>query len=325
MKIIFIKLLFGFFLVFSFNLSHGQDIRGAMFNASHVNSFTYKGTLKLLIDPTLTINRPFILIDWGPSTDTLFYTSETPLKATEKQVEYIGFFTYPSTNSIPYQIVFEDSFRVSGINNITNSYLEKIKITSELVINPFLGNNNLPQLFYNPNTILENNGTYTINPNIVDSDNDSLYFKLILSTANGYYLPNATFINDTTGVITTTPDTIGIYGYVIEVDEYRNSVFIGSTMFEFVININTVVGINELQENSFFIIYPNPNNGIFTLETTTFKKSTIEIYNIAGQLILQKLFVDNTTQINLTDYPKGLYLVKIISDNKVTVKKIVYQ
>lgn len=310
-------------MLITLNYSYSQDIRGGMLNVSHVNSFQYKGTLKLLIDPSVSVSRPYVLVDWGVSTDTLFYVFDTPLNAQETQGEYVGFFTYPSNGT--YQISYQDTYRVVGINNIVNSQLETLALNNTLVINPFLGNNSLPQLFYNPNNIIESNGTYIIDPNIVDADGDSLYFKLINSTGSGYYTPQVTSIDSLTGIVTTTPDTIGVYDYVIEVEEYRNAVFIGSAVFEFVVNINTVVGIEDILNNDKINIYPNPNNGIFTIEKNIDENTTLEVYNLSGQLILQKSFVGNTTQVNLTNYPKGIYLVKIIADNKVTVEKIVYQ
>jgi hypothetical protein len=89
---------------------------------------------------------------------------------------------------------------------------------------------------------------------------------------------------------------------------------------------NVYVGINDIENfNHEVSIYPNPTTGSFTIDIGNFKQANLEIYNLSGQLILQKTFVDNTTHVNLTNYPKGLYLVKIIADNKVTIEKIVYQ
>jgi len=84
-------------------------------------------------------------------------------------------------------------------------------------------------------------------------------------------------------------------------------------------------GTNSYNQLIKFTLFPNPTNEIFTIDIGKFEDATIEIYNLSGQLVLQKIFVDNTTQVTLTNYPKGLYLVKIITVNKVSVEKIVYQ
>lgn len=300
-----------------------------MFSVLHVNSFTYKGSLKLFVDPNLNENRPYIMVDWGPSIDTLFYTTTTTFSSKDAEVEYIGFFTYPSSSSIPYQIVYEDSFRVSGINNILNSPTQKINLMSKLVINPFLGNNNLPQLFYNPNNIIQSNGTYIINPSIVDFDNDSLFFKLVLSSANGFYYAKSTTIDSLTGVITSTPDTIGVYNYVLEVEEYRNSIFIGSTMFEFVVDINYVVSINELQEINLLTLYPNPTNNEVNLSIDLISNTDIkvQVYNSLGQLIHNDKFENQTGTfkhtLTLNNFSDGIYSINISINDKLISKKII--
>jgi len=303
---------------------YSQDIRGGMLNVSHINSFQYKGTLKLLIDPSLSINRPYVLIDWGPSIDTLFYVFNTPLNSQESEVEYMGFFTFPSNGT--YQIRYQDTFRLSGINNISSSNLESLVLNNTLIINPFIGNNNLPQLFYNPNNIIESNGTYIINPNIVDSDGDSLYFKLINSTANGYYMPNLSSIDSSTGIVTTTPDTLGIYDLVVEVEEWRNSIFISSSVFEFVVNINTVTGINNilLQEKE-LTIFPNPSHNNITLILNEQGNKQLIIYNIEGKQIASYFTKEKQISIPIQNMAKGTYLIKVIADNLVQIAKFIRQ
>jgi hypothetical protein len=74
-------------------------------------------------------------------------------------------------------------------------------------------------------------------------------------------------------------------------------------------------------------IYPNPNNGFFTflINGLDFSTATIKIYNISGQLILNKNLTQNLTKIDLTKFSKGIYFVKMENDNEVVMKKIIYQ
>jgi Secretion system C-terminal sorting domain len=89
---------------------------------------------------------------------------------------------------------------------------------------------------------------------------------------------------------------------------------------------NCSVGIedNEINEDG-ITVYPNPNNGLFTIELMDVENTTIEIYNIAGQLVLQKKSTRNLTKINLTKHSKGMYFVKVKTGNKTTTRKVVYQ
>jgi hypothetical protein len=89
---------------------------------------------------------------------------------------------------------------------------------------------------------------------------------------------------------------------------------------------NVYVGINDIEDLSNEVtIYPNPTTGNFTIYIENFKEAKLEIYTISGQVIIQQPLFENSTLIDLSNYPKGLFLAKIIADNEVTVKKIVYQ
>jgi hypothetical protein len=72
-------------------------------------------------------------------------------------------------------------------------------------------------------------------------------------------------------------------------------------------------------------IFPNPNNGSFTIDLENTENAVVKIYIISGQLILQKILAENTTKIDLTKHSKGMYLVKIETDSKTMVKKVIYQ
>lgn len=78
-------------------------------------------------------------------------------------------------------------------------------------------------------------------------------------------------------------------------------------------------------------IFPNPNSGNYTLilNSTCTNKFNIYMYNAVGQLILidegnliNDLFARN---FNVSDLPKGNYLVKVVCDNEAHYKKVTIQ
>ena len=84
------------------------------------------------------------------------------------------------------------------------------------------------------------------------------------------------------------------------------------------------VGLNDLSGNTPFItIYPNPNNGKFTVSVseTSAKNYTIECYTITGKLLKQISSNTLSTEIDVDGYT-GLILVKIISGETQTIKKV---
>ena len=89
-------------------------------------------------------------------------------------------------------------------------------------------------------------------------------------------------------------------------------------------NTTSVENINE-NENS-VSIFPNPNNGIFTIILNNTHKIEIETYNILGELIFKTTSADQQTTLNLSSSPKGIYFVRTIDSNKnITNNKIIIQ
>ena len=69
-------------------------------------------------------------------------------------------------------------------------------------------------------------------------------------------------------------------------------------------------------------VYPNPNNGKFTL-TNTDNIKIFEVINMLGEAIYTLTIDNNSTEIDLTAVPKGIYFVKINSGEKVYIEKVV--
>jgi uncharacterized repeat protein (TIGR03803 family) len=82
---------------------------------------------------------------------------------------------------------------------------------------------------------------------------------------------------------------------------------------------DTVTSINELvsvAEDA--VIYPNPNEGKFAIEVKSEElrtKSTLEIYDVLGELVYTTTLVSKTTQIDISDKPSGVYIYKITSQS----------
>lgn len=79
-----------------------------------------------------------------------------------------------------------------------------------------------------------------------------------------------------------------------------------------------VMVVNE-KDLEAFLLYPNPNNGIFHLKSNE-KVSKIEVYNFQGQK-MKDMKNDNW---NISELPKGIYLLKIHTEKgKVQFRKII--
>ncbi|MCF8298812.1 MAG: T9SS type A sorting domain-containing protein, partial [Saprospiraceae bacterium] len=73
-------------------------------------------------------------------------------------------------------------------------------------------------------------------------------------------------------------------------------------------------------------IYPNPTSGFVSIEYNQRKKATINIFNISGQLIHSEILSGNTTkQLDLSNFSKGVYLIKISNDEMIETQKLVVE
>ena len=78
-------------------------------------------------------------------------------------------------------------------------------------------------------------------------------------------------------------------------------------------------GIEEKVSGSDINIYPNPSNGKFIVEG----KGILEIYDMMGEKIFSQYMPASTNEIDCSNFPKGIYLVKNISDQMVLIQKII--
>jgi type IX secretion system substrate protein len=87
---------------------------------------------------------------------------------------------------------------------------------------------------------------------------------------------------------------------------------------------------NQSQHNELLTIYPNPSNGMFTLELSGVAKDAktlnISLYNMLGEKVLEITNVSPSSQsMDVSALSNGTYFVKVRSDNGHYTKKIMIQ
>lgn len=85
--------------------------------------------------------------------------------------------------------------------------------------------------------------------------------------------------------------------------------------------VNCFVGVSELSQETNLSVYPNPTTGITTVivELSLNTESQIEIYNLSGSLVQSERLIvtsgDTKQQIDISNLPSGVYLLKVSSNN----------
>jgi hypothetical protein len=64
------------------------------------------------------------------------------------------------------------------------------------------------------------------------------------------------------------------------------------------------------------MLYPNPNDGLFTIETNDEQSYQLQVYSLLGELVFEKT-VSNKEQINLLHLSSSTYITKIVKDGAV--------
>lgn len=81
--------------------------------------------------------------------------------------------------------------------------------------------------------------------------------------------------------------------------------------------------IEDPMNNSSITLYPNPTDGLFNVRFVEMEgEKTVSIFSLDGDLLRMGRYKGESAEINLTGYPTGIYLVRIVSDNNVVTKRL---
>jgi uncharacterized repeat protein (TIGR01451 family) len=108
---------------------------------------------------------------------------------------------------------------------------------------------------------------------------------------------------------------------------------VASIYFDFnpaiITNTFTTEFVALLESESFltneFMVYPNPTNSILNIQSKTNQTiSEVNVYDLLGKKLTNKKVTVSNTEIDLTNYTPGLYVLEVISaDNQKSIHKIV--
>jgi hypothetical protein len=263
--------------------------------------------------------RPFLHFSWGDGT-----LDSIAVPATSSNY-FISIFEHYYQNVGDYIVSINEPYYVSNISNIQNSNQEPLRIENMIRLNPDIGINSSP-LFTYPQEGEWKCCNWNSNAGAFDSDpNDSLTFELIPCLVSNYTFPNEN-INPQTGDLIFTPDTIGKYALAFRVNEWRrinnSDQLIGTTTRQLLLNVNSLVGIDENDLESDFSIYPSPTHDNLIV-SGKFQSLNLKVFDITGRQVIDRKNYFPESMLDFSKLSIGMYLLIIQTEAGKVVKKLI--
>jgi hypothetical protein len=87
---------------------------------------------------------------------------------------------------------------------------------------------------------------------------------------------------------------------------------------------STYLNVNDFEFSSKLSVYPNPSSDVFSINSDTNGK--IVVYDLIGKIIKSENIDLGITKLDLSNYPSGLYLIKVTNDkNETKTMKLIKQ
>lgn len=167
-------------------------------------------------------------------------------------------------------------------------------------------------LVWNPQPLVDVVGSTLI----VTNAQDFTQFQWLL---NGNAIPGATQSQYTI-------NPTGSGNYSVQVQDAN-----GCSGTSQVYELTCCVGVEEVNFDGSVSVYPNPNNGAFTVEITlnTARTLTVEMYDLVGKVMWSDGTMGTTEQLrkqyDITTLPNGIYFLRVTADSQTSVVKVIKQ
>jgi hypothetical protein len=95
--------------------------------------------------------------------------------------------------------------------------------------------------------------------------------------------------------------------------------------YPYVVDTTTSI-INNMLFSRQISIYPNPAISKINITLNQYNdKVTLTIINSNGHVQLSHIFIECSTEIDISNLPAGVYFLQVVSDNRVNTRKFIKQ
>jgi len=81
----------------------------------------------------------------------------------------------------------------------------------------------------------------------------------------------------------------------------------------------------DIVVNDVFSIYPNPANDIVTIDSKSGNVNGVRIYDVTGRMVYQEVANVTKLNINISNLPKGLYIINVTTEKGENVEKLIVE
>ena len=89
------------------------------------------------------------------------------------------------------------------------------------------------------------------------------------------------------------------------------------------IEFNDTILQTSTPENQFVKVYPNPTYGIFYINVHDKNLKSWYISDLNGRIMMQNESAIQSSVVDITDLPKGIYVLKVLTDNSACISKVI--
>ena len=77
-----------------------------------------------------------------------------------------------------------------------------------------------------------------------------------------------------------------------------------------------VIGVNEIDSDVIFSVFPNPTTNVLFLDVSDFKDISYQLIDLQGKTLNASNVVDTKTEIQVSHLPTGMYILNVFQTNK---------
>lgn len=200
---------------------------------------------------------------------------------------------------------------IDSISHLSNCYPNQVSKRSHGLYSSLFA----PTIFYMENGLQKKSIDFYNNPYIIVNSANN---PDVIGSISNYGLPMSKFTVGLGEYIECIPFTASYTSHCME-----GRIHLGDTIGTIYPDSFFVTGIEETTNDCKIEIYPNPSSGQFSIISKKLTINNINIIDITGKLI--KTIDENTSVISMVDLPKGIYLIKITTNEGLITKKIINQ